>query len=53
MKTLLEKLSQESTWRGLIAIAAGFGVQISPEFTNQIIPAALGLIGFINVIKKD
>ena len=53
MKILLKKLSQESTWRGLIAIAAGFGVQASPELINQIIPTALGVIGLINVAKKD
>ncbi len=53
MKVLLEKLSQESTWRGIIAILAAFGIAISPELQNQLIMAALGVIGVINIIKKD
>ena len=53
MKTLLNKLKQESTWRGIIVIAAGFGVQFSPELQEAIILAAVGLVGLINIIKND
>jgi uncharacterized membrane protein len=51
MNTILEKLKQESTWRGIIAIAAAFGIQAEPELTNAIVTVALALIGSINVIK--
>ncbi len=53
MKHLLEKLSQESTWRGIIAMAAGFGCIIEPQLADGIVAVALALIGLINVTKKD
>jgi hypothetical protein len=49
---LLEKLSENSTWRGLILIAAAVGVQLEPELQESIIVAGLGLVGLINVIRK-
>jgi len=51
MNAIIEKLKQESTWRGIIAIAAAFGLQAEPELTNAIVTVALALIGSINVIK--
>jgi len=53
MKVLLERLGQESTWRGLVAIGSAFGISVNPDLTNQIIATALGIIGIINVSKKD
>lgn len=53
MKTLLTSLKQESTWRGLIAIAMAAGVTLDPEQQNAIIAAGLAIIGLINVFKKD
>jgi hypothetical protein len=49
---LLEKLSENSTWRGIILIAIGVGVQLEPELQESIIGAGLGLVGLINVIRK-
>lgn len=53
MERVLTALRQESTWRGMIAIAAGIGVAISPELQEHIIAVGLALIGAINVAKKD
>jgi len=50
---LYEKLSQESTWRGIIAIATACGSTIDPARANAIVAGGLTLIGLINVIKKD
>lgn len=50
---VLAALRQESTWRGIIAIATGAGVTIQPELQNHIIAVGLTLIGLINVGKKD
>jgi hypothetical protein len=52
LNTLLEKLSENSTWRGLILIAIAVGVKIEPELQESIIVAGLGLVGLINVIRK-
>ena len=53
MKRIATALSQESTWRGLIAIATAAGITINPELQNHIIAVGLALIGAINVGKKD
>jgi len=52
MKRILQALSQESTWRGLIAISAACGIQAKPELSEAIITVALALIGAINVAKN-
>ena len=52
LNTLLEKLSENSTWRGLILIATAVGVKFEPELQESIIVAGLGLVGLINVIRK-
>jgi hypothetical protein len=51
MKTIMQYLKQESTWRGMIAIGAAFGIQLEPSLANAIITVALALIGAINVMK--
>lgn len=52
MKRILTALQQESTWRGLIAIATGLGITLEPELQNHIIAVGLALIGAINVSKN-
>jgi hypothetical protein len=49
---LLERLSENSTWRGLILIATAAGVKIEPELQEAILVAGLSLVGLINVIRK-
>jgi hypothetical protein len=52
INTLLTKLSENSTWRGLILIATAIGVKIEPELQEAILVAGLGLVGLINIIRK-
>ena len=52
ISVLLERLSENSTWRGLILIATAVGVKVEPELQESIIVAGLGLVGLINVIRK-
>jgi hypothetical protein len=52
LNTILEKLTENSTWRGLILIAIAVGVKIEPELQESIIVAGLGLVGLINVVRK-
>lgn len=49
---ILARLSENSTWRGLILFATSLGVSLTPEFQNQIIAAGLGLVGLINMVRK-
>ena len=53
MKTILNALKQESTWRGIIAIATALGIQLAPELQAAIITLGLSVIGGINVLKRD
>jgi hypothetical protein len=49
---VLERLSENSTWRGLILVATALGLNLDPELQNAILAAGLGAIGLINVIRK-
>lgn len=49
---LLERLSENSTWRGIILVATALGVKLDPDLQNQILVAGLGLVGLINVLRK-
>jgi hypothetical protein len=49
---IVDSLSQNSTWRGLILLATAAGVHMEPELQNQIVATGLGLVGLINVLRK-
>jgi len=49
---IIDRLSENSTWRGLILLATAAGVHMEPELQNQIVAAGLGLVGLINVLRK-
>jgi len=52
LAALIDRLSQESTWRGLIQIAAGFGAMIEPEKAAAIIALGMFISGTINAGKN-
>lgn len=49
---VLDKLSENSTWRGIILVATAVGLKLDPELQNAILAAGLSLIGLINVVRK-
>lgn len=49
---ILDRLSENSTWRGLILIATALGAHLDPDLQNQIVAAGLSLVGVINVLRK-
>lgn len=51
INTILERLTENSTWRGMILLATAVGVRLEPEFQNAIIAAGLSIVGLINVIR--
>jgi len=53
MKTILEYLSQQSTWKGLIGLATAAGLALSPEQSAAIMAAGVALIGAINVFRNE
>jgi len=50
---LLSRLREPSTWRGLIMVLMGFGVNISPELSDAIIAAGASAVGVVGVITAD
>jgi len=52
MNTIIQKLKEESTWKGLIAIAMACGMQLDPELQNSILVVGLALMGMINIKSK-
>jgi len=49
---VLDKLSENSTWRGIILVATAVGLKLDPELQNAILAAGLSLIGLINLVRK-
>jgi hypothetical protein len=49
---VIERLSENSTWRGVILVVTALGLRLEPELQNQIVAAGLSLVGLINIIRK-
>jgi len=52
LNVILERLSENSTWRGLILVATALGIKLDPELQETILAAGLALVGLINVLRK-
>ena len=52
MSYVLDRLTENSTWRGLVMLATALGVQLDPSQANAIIAGGLALVGLINVFRK-
>lgn len=49
----IERLSEASTWRGIVAMLTAAGVMLSPEQTEAIIATGLAMIGALGAFTKD
>ncbi len=50
---ILDYLRYPSTWQGLVTILALAGVTLSPEQTQAIVTAAVGVVGAISLFFSD
>lgn len=50
---ILQRLTEPSTWRGIILILTSAGVGIEPAMADAIIGAGIGLAGLIGVVTAD
>jgi len=53
MNYLLARLKEPSTYRGIALVLAGIGVHTNPELIPTIGTAVAGVIGLIEVIRKE
>lgn len=52
-KYILNRLTERSTWLGIIALATAGGAVIEAAIAEQIIAAGMAVAGLIGVITKD
>jgi hypothetical protein len=50
---LADRLSESSTWRGLIFLAVALGLKISPDHQEALISFALTAVGAINILRRS
>ncbi len=50
---ILDRAAESSSWRGAILVATALGLRLEPELQNQIVAAGLGLVGLINLLRKE
>ena len=53
MTNILLRLKEESTWRGIITVAALAGLALSPEQADAIVKAGLALISAIWIFTPE
>ena len=50
---ILNRLTERSTWLGVIALATACGATIEAAIAEQIIVAGMAVAGLIGVVTKD
>ena len=53
MNTILSRLKEASTYRGLAVLAGAAGVAVSPSLTVAIGTAVAAVLGLIEVIRSE
>jgi len=53
MKTIIERLKESSTYRGLAIVGGIVGVNIAPDLAVAIGTAVMSIIGLIEIIRKE
>jgi hypothetical protein len=53
MNWLLNRLKEESSWRGIVLLVTALGVKLDPERGEAIIALGLAVVGLINVLRKE
>ncbi len=51
--TIIEYLSQQSTWKGIIGLATAAGIVLSPDMSAAIMATGMALVGLINVFRNE
>jgi hypothetical protein len=49
---IIDRLSENSTWRGLILLATAVGLKLEPDQQAAILTTGLSAVGLINVFRK-
>lgn len=52
-KYIINRLTERSTWLGLIALATSCGATIEMAVAEQIIAAGMAVAGLVGIVTKD
>ena len=52
-KYILNRLTERSTWLGVIGLITACGATLETELAEQIIAAGLAVAGLIGIVTKD
>lgn len=53
MLFIVSRLKERSSWLGIISLLTALGVSLSPDETQAIVSAGVGLAGAVAVFSKD
>lgn len=53
MNSVVARLKEASTWRGLILIATALGLNLAPAMQEAIVTAGIGLAGVAGAVLPD
>lgn len=53
MNAIIDRLKEQSTWRGIILVLTAVGVKFEPSQAEAIIASGLAIVGLINVFRKE
>lgn len=53
MNFVLDRLKENSTWRGIIMLVTAVGLKLDSSQGEAIVAAGLALVGLINVFRKS
>lgn len=53
IQTVLTRLQEPSTWRGIIWLLSALGVTIRPELWDSIAAAGMAVVGLLGLLADD
>lgn len=53
LKYIINRLTERSTWLGLIALATACGASIETNLAEHIISAGIAVAGLVGVVSQD
>lgn len=49
---IIDRLSEASTWRGIVLLLTAFGVSLSPDQGEAVVTVGLAVAGLVGVATK-
>jgi hypothetical protein len=53
MEKIVTRLTQNSTWRGIILVVTAISAGLQPEHATTLLTTGVGLVGAINIVRSN